>query len=358
MRTYSHSSANEVWKSVAGDLLGEIKLPEVGSRCGDTREILHAVLEVQDPRQRWVVARSPPINPAFALAEVVWILTGRSDTSLLAHWFPKYPSYVGGGTRQHAPYGNRLRRHFGFDQLVRGFEALRANPESRQVVLQIWSADDDMPMPDGEPRTGDIPCNIGSSLRIQDGRLHWLQFLRSNDIDRGLPHNLVQFTTLQEIMTGWLGLEIGSYVQVISSLHFYCAGSSRLAIDRNVEGCPNSDRFDHAFDESLYCFNELGTLMDQIRQRRHEQQDTRDLVVGKALPEAFMNIFRIVAADDARRYGDADHSTSLMQECSNPAYHQLWTRWEEHVNSRWVAHPRRNRRRTMANPNLLPGPRT
>ena len=137
MRVYSSESANEAWKELTQELLFENEAQCVGSRLGTTRECLHVTFEVSDPLQRWVVARAPAMNPAFALAEVVWMLAGRDDTSFLAHWFPKYPEYVGCGPRQHGAYGMRLRQQFGIDQIKRAYLALRNNSSTRQVALQI-----------------------------------------------------------------------------------------------------------------------------------------------------------------------------------------------------------------------------
>lgn len=41
------------------------------SRNGTTTELLHVAIEINDPRQRIVFARE--MNPAFAIAEVVWL---------------------------------------------------------------------------------------------------------------------------------------------------------------------------------------------------------------------------------------------------------------------------------------------
>src|SRR3712207_1347251 len=92
------------------------------------------------------------------------------------------------------------------DQLRGADAALRHDRTSRQVVLQIWDAGQDMPDPG--PRSRDIPCTIASHLLVRNDRLDWLQVMRSNDFVWGLPYNIVQFTTLQEIMAGWLGVEV------------------------------------------------------------------------------------------------------------------------------------------------------
>ena len=272
MKTFSGQSANEVWKEAATSLL---LMPQAvtGSRCGDAREILHAVLQISDPRQRWVVSRLPCINPAFALAEVIWILNGRDDTAFLENWFPSYQNYVGGSGSQYAAYGKRLRVHFGFDQLTRAYQALKCQPEGRQVVLQIWSPDDDMPLPNGSPRSGDIPCNLLSCLKLREGKLHWLQIIRSNDIEIAERRiHIVQFTMLQEIMAGWLGADLGEYMQVIDSLHWYVEQSARLSIDENIVPKENADILTHSFDESCAAFAELARRMDGIVEARRSGQ--------------------------------------------------------------------------------------
>ena len=187
------------------------------SRDQDTRELLHVGLSLSNPRDRLVFSR--PINPAFAVAEVIWILAGRDDLAFLRPWNPRMAQYSDDQDRLHGAYGLRLRSHFGFDQLRAATSALSSTPHSRQVVLQIWDARSDMPSP--APRSKDIPCNLLSHLTVRDGKLEWLQVMRSTDLIWGLPYNLIQFTCLQEILAGWLGIDVGNYIHVSDSLHVY-----------------------------------------------------------------------------------------------------------------------------------------
>src|SRR5881275_1472276 len=67
-------------------------LPQA-SRGGMTRELLHVTFLLRDPRQRWVFARQPAINPAFALAEALWIVAGRNDSAFLEAWNSQLSKY-------------------------------------------------------------------------------------------------------------------------------------------------------------------------------------------------------------------------------------------------------------------------
>jgi thymidylate synthase len=118
---------------------------------------------------------------------------------------------------------------FGVDQIRYAFESLSAQPHSRQVVLQIWDASSDLPVHAGQPRSQDIPCNICSLLKVREGRLEWTQIMRSNDLKLSWPHNIVQFTTLQEMMAAWLDLELGFYTHYSDSLHVYTNETNELA---------------------------------------------------------------------------------------------------------------------------------
>src|SRR5688572_20081702 len=210
LRQFEGHTANDVWAKIALAFRDEEKTRKQSSRCGLTRELLHASLAIENPRERWVSIRMPPINVAFALAEVVWIISGRNDSKFINYFNRSLPKFAGGGSEYHGAYGHRLRCHWGVDQLERAYSILRSRPDSRQVVLQIWDGKVDLPASDGEEVGPDVPCNSMAMLKVREGRLEWMQILRSNDAFMGLPYNLVQFTTLQEVMSGWLGVEVGS----------------------------------------------------------------------------------------------------------------------------------------------------
>ena len=81
--TFQGQSADNVWLQAAGAFRRSDGVRAQASRGGPTKEILHVAISIADPRQRWVVSREPPLNLAFALAEVIWIMTGRRDLAFL-----------------------------------------------------------------------------------------------------------------------------------------------------------------------------------------------------------------------------------------------------------------------------------
>lgn len=328
MHTITANSADEAWRQVATLLLGSTERSSQPSRAGNTVELLHVALEIADPSQRWVVSRTPALNPAFALVEALWILAGRRDAALPTYWNPLLRKYCGTSEHYHGAYGYRLRHQLGFDQLDRVYRALQSSPDTRQCVLQIWDAGTDMPLDDGSPASPDIPCNIVALPKVRQGKLEWLQVIRSNDLFLGLPHNIVQFTFLQEVLSGWLGLETGSYAQVSDSMHIYTRDLSAVRSSLALVDTPkNLDSF--AMDRSTWekIFPGAMKRLDALTRLDLTRAEFGAVAVACDLPAAYENAVLIAAADAARRRGWWDQIDECIGSCTNPALRHLWSRW-------------------------------
>lgn len=326
MLSFSGTTANEAWLAAARKFREPGAARLQASRAGDTLELLHVSFDIADSRQRWVTSRFPAMNPAFALAEVVWILSGSNDAEFVNTWNPALPRFCGPGPTYHGAYGYRLRQHRGLDQLQRAYEAFTANPETRQVVLQIWDSAVDLPNKDGRPVDPDIPCNVASLLKVRDGRLEWMQVMRSNDFALGAPHNFVQFTSIQEVLSGWIGVTPGRYTHVADSLQVYIKDEADLLRIEGHEAPPNTDRlafpkteFDRVFTET---HNRARAMIVAC-----SASELHGLTQGPSLPEGYANILRVMAADLARRRGWLDLASEMRHVCSNPALVMALDRW-------------------------------
>lgn len=320
-------SADEAWQTAASWFLpGGIAVAQ-RSRGGDTAEILHSAISIRNPRQRWIGSRFPAINPAFAIAEAIWIAQGRNDSGFLNYFNPSLPKFAGNGSTYHGAYGFRLRRHFEVDQLEVAFRALKANPDSRQIALQIWDSRADLPDENGTPRSPDIPCNVVALLKVRGGRLIWTQVMRSNDLFRGLPHNIVQFTFLQEIMAGWLEAEVGAYNHVSDSLHFYATDGAVIKRLQPTSIPENTDRLNLPKAESDKVLADISNFCDFVA----TADNTSDAVLGAlsrlSVPKAYMNLALVLAADAVRRRGNAQRGNEIISRCDNGCLRFMMERW-------------------------------
>lgn len=318
-------TADAAWIGAAKAVVAERDHMQSG-RGGDAAEVLHATLRISDPRQRWILSRRPAINPAFAIAEAFWILSGRDDAQFVNFWNPALPRYAGGGASYHGAYGKRLREAFGFDQIERAIDALSGTPSSRQVVLQIWDPRIDAPSVDGSPTKPDIPCNICSILKIRGNRLEWLQVMRSNDIFRGTPYNIVQFTIVQEYIAGCIGVELGDFILISDSLHAYEADLDRFSIEPSA---PLRSECTIALDRNYAAeaLKECNAALDALAEPDLKLSKLQKIVCAERIPQGHADLLRIAAADSARRRGWASAAFEAGAACTDPLLREAWMQW-------------------------------
>lgn len=329
MRSFDAASADEAWILAVDAIKDGTDVVRQNGRGGYTSELLHVTIHVHDSRQRWVVSRTPALSVAFAVVEVIGILNGRRDSAYLNFFNPILPKYAGTGAEYHGAYGFRLRCSVGFDQLERASNALKANGDGRQVVLQIWDAMLDFPSDGGTPVADDIPCNICSMLKIRNGRLEWSQIMRSNDIFLGLPHNFVQFMTLQEVLAGWIGIEPGPYTHFADSLHLYEKDAEDVFSSAAVSMGATSDSLALPKHEADPIWREMNRRVDALVQKELTPKEYGTIARLDDAPQAFGNLMAVVAADAARRRKSLDGVYEAISLCESPILMQLWERWAE-----------------------------
>lgn len=180
------------------------------------------------PCERVLFSPERDANPFFHLMESMWMLAGRNDVAFPSYYSKQLASYSVDGKTLHGAYGYRWRKHFGYDQIEQAIADLRASPNSRQVIVQMWDATvDGRTTPENAK---DRPCN--DIIKFQaiptevpgHYRLNMSVFCRSNDAVWGCyGANAVHFSILLEYVAHAAGMEVGSYFQISDNLHIYDA---------------------------------------------------------------------------------------------------------------------------------------
>ena len=222
MHSIEGITANDVWYAARSLLSQHGVASPVEGRGGSTREVLHVVCRIQQPRERWSIARVPAMNPAFAIAELIWIVTGRDDSAFLNRWNSKLPAFAGTGPTYDGAYGARLRRHFGIDQIRRVCDALSADPGSRQAVLQIWDPIQDLPDPNGSA------CISGYSMQylFPAKGPQWQTRMAPKSCGAmtyswAYPTTSFNLLISRRSLRAVFGLLLGEYCHFADSLHIY-----------------------------------------------------------------------------------------------------------------------------------------
>lgn len=134
-------------------------------------------------------------------------------------------------------YGNRMRKHFGTDQLMYAAKKLADDRGSRSVVINLW---------DATVRQQGSPCLNHVWFRIIDDRLFMTATIRSNDMFLGWPENAYGLRFLQDWIRCMIlklegeyqddkGLGMGDLVISSQSAHIYddCWGPAKEIVDKH-----------------------------------------------------------------------------------------------------------------------------
>jgi thymidylate synthase len=175
-------------------------------------EIINAHLELTDPRAN-IVNGIRNMSMKYAIGELLWYLSGTNSLKTIIPYAKFWESISDNGVSVNSAYGDRIHNKFGFDQwdYVKG--ALRKDTLSRQAVIHIKDADDNV--------TKDVPCTVMLQYLIRNDKLYATTYMRSNDVWLGLPYDMFTFTCLQVKMAMELDIDVGSYTHIAGSLHLY-----------------------------------------------------------------------------------------------------------------------------------------
>ena len=154
-----------------------------------------------------------------ALAEILWIINGRTDIAYLHDHGVKYwdPDYKRSGRKDGTlgpVYGAQWRNFNGVDQLGAVIRELKENPSSRRLMLSSWNpADlDDMVLP---------PCHHGFQLYSDGKHLDLLLSQRSADLFLGLPYDIAMYGFLLEMIAKGALLEPRHLTISLGDCHIY-----------------------------------------------------------------------------------------------------------------------------------------
>jgi len=100
------------------------------------------------------------------------------------------------------------------DQLQNVIDEIRANPDSRRLIVSAWNAAliEEMALP---------PCHCLFQFQVLDGRLHCQLYQRSADIFLGVPFNIASYALLTHMVAHVTGLQVGEFIHTFGDLHLY-----------------------------------------------------------------------------------------------------------------------------------------
>ncbi len=189
--------------------------------------------------------------------ELLWFLRGDTNVKYLQeHGVSIWDEWADGNGDLGPVYGKQWRswptadgRHI--DQLSLVLEQLKANPNSRRIIVSAWNV--------GElDRMALLPCHALFQFYVAEGRLSCQLYQRSADALLGVPFNIASYALLTHMIAQQTGLGTGDLVWTGGDCHLYLnhLEQADLQLSRAPYPLPRlvlkrkpASLFDYAYDD-------------------------------------------------------------------------------------------------------------
>jgi thymidylate synthase len=100
------------------------------------------------------------------------------------------------------------------DQIAQVVHQIRANPDSRRLIVSAWNVSD-------IPKMALPPCHLLFQFYVAEGRLSCQLYQRSCDIFLGVPFNIASYSLLTHMVAQQCDLDVGDFVWTGGDCHIY-----------------------------------------------------------------------------------------------------------------------------------------
>jgi thymidylate synthase len=108
------------------------------------------------------------------------------------------------------------------DQISNLIRDIRANPDSRRLIVTAWN-------PGDVPKMALPPCHCLFQFYAAEGRLSCQLYQRSADLFLGVPFNIASYALLTLMVAQVTGLEPGDFVHSFGDVHLYSNHMDQVA---------------------------------------------------------------------------------------------------------------------------------
>lgn len=179
------------------------------SRHGGTSELLDVTVESYPGE----MVRRDNINYNIGYVEALAMVAGVYETNALKLLAPNSQHVL---FTINMAYGPRVTL-----QLPRVIEKLRDDPWTRQAIVFVGKPEDGA--------TNDQPCTTTLQYLLRDGYLRCSARMRSWDLVKGLPYDLMMFHAVNAVVAHCVGAQPGPVTVCAASAHVYDRDAGREA---------------------------------------------------------------------------------------------------------------------------------
>jgi thymidylate synthase len=179
------------------------------------------------------------IHLKSVIHELLWFLTGDTNIAYLkAHGVTIWDEWADERGDLGPIYGAQWRSWpaadgGSIDQIQRVIEEIKANPNSRRLIVSAWN-------PADVDRMALAPCHCLFQFYVAGERLSCQLYQRSADVFLGVPFNIASYALLTMMIAQVTGLAPGEFIHTLGDAHLYLnhLEQARLQLSRAPRPLP------------------------------------------------------------------------------------------------------------------------
>ena len=173
-----------------------------------------------DLGERFPLLTTKKVHLKSVIHELLWFLQGSTNVEYLrANGVTIWDEWADERGELGPVYGYQWRSwptpgggHV--DQIAQVLAQIRANPDSRRLIVSAWNVGD-------IPKMALAPCHALFQFYVNEGRLSCQLYQRSADIFLGVPFNIASYALLTLMVAQVTGLKPGEFVHTLGDAHLY-----------------------------------------------------------------------------------------------------------------------------------------
>ena len=173
-----------------------------------------------DLQQGFPLVTTKKLHLKSIIYELLWFLKGETNIAYLKeHGVSIWNEWANENGELGPVYGKQWRSWEGadgkiVDQVTDLIKQIKANPDSRRLIISAWNVAD-------LPKMALMPCHTLFQFYVADGKLSCQLYQRSADVFLGVPFNIASYALLTMMIAQVCDLEPGEFIHTFGDVHIY-----------------------------------------------------------------------------------------------------------------------------------------
>jgi len=210
-----------------------------------------------DLQQGFPLVTTKRLHLKSIIYELLWFLKGATNIAYLReHGVSIWNEWANENGELGPVYGKQWRSWEGadgavVDQISDLIKQIRANPDSRRLIVSAWNVAD-------LPKMALMPCHTLFQFYVADGKLSCQLYQRSADVFLGVPFNIASYALLTMMIAQVCDLDPGEFIHTFGDVHIYNNHTEQVNLQLSRKPLPLprmklnpliKDIFDFTFDD-------------------------------------------------------------------------------------------------------------